>query len=229
MLESAIADVALPGRISLCGRLSIALIVIDQQQTILVDASMLVAIELSYLASLLNTEEILVGTYAWLAIEVEVSHLVGIARQLSELGVARAPVNPCGPLQGTLRQHVVLQRYLETCVLGGTDIDENRVVDEGGLWSGIVIEQVLRTTVEVLDATTQAIVEGDKVQTNVEGLLLLPGEVWVGIQRRSIAIDPLTIDEVSAVAAIGSDRLIGIEVRTTCNTIRDAGLQTLED
>ncbi len=190
---------------------------------------MLVAIELTNFASLLDTEEILVGTYTWLAIEVEISHLVGITRQLGELGVARAPVDTCSPLQGTLRQHVVLQRYLETSVLGGTDIHKNRVVDEGRLWSGIVVEQVLRTAVEVLDATTKTVVERDKVKTDIEGLRLLPREVGVGIQRRSIAIDPLTIDEVSAVAAIGSNRLIGVEVRATSNAIRDAGLQTLED
>jgi len=57
VLGSTIADVTLPGRISLCGRLGVAIIVVDQQQTILVDACMLVAIELTNLASLLDTEE----------------------------------------------------------------------------------------------------------------------------------------------------------------------------
>ena len=80
MLRCAVADGTLVRRICLCCRNLVAIVVVDEQQAVLVDASMLIAIELANLSTLLDTEEVLAGTRTWLLIQVEVCHLICIAR-----------------------------------------------------------------------------------------------------------------------------------------------------
>ena len=73
MLGCTIADVTLPSGVSLSSRTGIAIVVIDQQQTVLIDTGMLVAIELTNLAAFLYTEEVLRGSQTGFLIKFEIS------------------------------------------------------------------------------------------------------------------------------------------------------------
>ena len=71
--------------------------------------------------------------------------------------------------------------------------------------------------------------ECHEVDTDVEGGRFLPGQVGVGIERRSITVDPLSVHKVGTIVAIGGKRLVGTEVRTSRHTIGDTWLEALED
>ena len=190
----AVADIPLVGWIGLGGVDLVALVVVDQQQAVLIDTCMLVTIELTDLATLLHAEEVLAGAGSRLLIEVEVSHLVDVARQLHELRFAHAPVDSRSPSQGGLCQHVVLERHLDTGILGRSHVHEDGAVDEWWLGSGIVVKQILRAAVEIFHATTQAAVEGHEIESDVKSCRLLPCEIGIGVQRGGIAVDPLAVD-----------------------------------
>ena len=189
---------------------------------------MLIAIELADLSALFHAEEVLTGARSRLLIQVEVSHLVGVAREFGQFGLSHTPVETCCPLNGLLCQHVVLECHFDTGILGGTHIHQDGVVDKRRLRCRVVIEQILRTAVVKFHATAQSAVQGHEIHTYIEGRRLLPSQIGIGIQRRGITVDPLVVDQVGATGAIGGDTLIGIEVRTPCNTIADAWLQALE-
>ena len=169
MLRCAIADVTFVRRIGLRCRNGITVVVVDQQQSVIINTGMLITIELTDLSTFLYTEEVLAGTRTWFLIQIQISHLICIARQFGQLGLAHTPVNACGPFEIFLGQHIVVKRHFDTCILGGTHIHQNSVVDEWRLWSGIVVEQILRTTVEILDTSTQTTVKCNEIDTNVEG------------------------------------------------------------
>ena len=109
MLGCTIADVALVAGVSLRSRNLVAVVVEDKEKAVLVDAGMLIAIELADLAAFLHAEEVFARTWSWLAIEVEVSHLIDVARKLGELRFAHAPVDAGGPLHGCLRKHIIVK------------------------------------------------------------------------------------------------------------------------
>ena len=189
---------------------------------------MLVTVELPHLATFLNAEEVFASTQAGLLVKVEPGHLIGIARQLRQFRGSGTPVHTCCPLEVLGLHGIVVQADLQTRVLRRTDIHQNSAIDERRLRSSVVIEQVLGAAVEVLDATAQATVQRHEVKTHVEGGRFLPSQVGVGIQCRCIAVDPLTVQVVLTITAVGRHRLIGREVRATRHTIGDARLQALE-
>ena len=93
---------------------------------------------------------------------------------------------------------------------------------------GVVVQEVLRTAVEILNATAQPAVEGHEVDANVEGGRFLPRQVGVGVQRWGVAFYPLIVNQVDPVSAVGRQRAVGIEVRAACNAIAYAWLEALE-
>ena len=219
MLGGTIANLAFVRRVGLCCRHLVAIVVVDQQKSVLVDACMFVSIELAYLATLFHAEEVFARTGARFSVEVEICHLVDIARQFGEFRITHAPVDACGPFQGTLGKHIVFQRHFNTRVFRCSHIHENIVVDKRWLRGSVVVEQVLRTTVEILHTTTQTTVYSHEVDTYVEGCRLLPSQVRIGIERRSITIDPLIVHVVGTIAAICRQRAISIEVGTARDTV----------
>ena len=139
MLGSAIADIPLVQGVCLsCGN-GITVIVIDQQQSAVIDTGVLIAIELADLPALFHAEEILAAARSRLLIQVEVSHLVSVARELGQFGLSHAPVDTSRPLKGLLGQHVILECHFHTGILGGTHIYQDGVVDKRRLRCRVVI------------------------------------------------------------------------------------------
>ena len=162
-------------------RLCITIIVIHEEQTVLVDTSVLVAVEFTNLTAFQYTEGLRRSSYTKSRSKIKVRSLVYIVRELGQLGCAGTPVQTGGPLHSSLVQHVELEGELDTRILRCTYVHENLVIDEWRLRSSISVKQVLRAAIEELEATTQAVVHSYEVDTDIEGSRLLPCQVGVRI------------------------------------------------
>ena len=226
-LRDGVTDIALEGGVGGGGGDHVAVVVVHHHVAELVHAGGLVAVQGAEAAAFGIAVVIGSLSQAAGAQHVDVGGAVDLVGQGADLGIAHGRVDAGGPGEVLVLDDVAVQGELGAEVLGLTHVHEDGAVDERRLRSGVVVQQVRAAAVVQVEASAQAVVEEDEVETDIHGHELLPAQVRIRIGGRAVALHPLTVHKVLAMAAVGRAGHVGTAA-TAGDTVGDTGLEAVD-